>query len=258
VGEFLASQGVGSVLPNYRLSPDVKHPEHVRDVARAFAWAHAHAAEYGGDPDQLFLLGHSAGAHLVSLLATDERHLEALGLRPAHVRGVIAVSGVYRIPAGKLEVSLGGDADNALRVGQVVPLRSPSKRGRALVPGLPISLNLFGPPFGDDPQAREDASPLKHVCPGLPPFLLLHADNDLPLLAGMAQEFHQALVEQGCPAWLHCVGGRNHHSVFFRAVAADDPVAGLMLGFIREHAGRRAGPCPCAGRTPARPAPARP
>src|SRR5205085_8307946 len=74
VGEFLASQGIGAVLPNYRLSPGVKHPEHIKDLARAFAWTRRHIAEYGGRADQLFLMGHSAGGHLVSLLATDEQY----------------------------------------------------------------------------------------------------------------------------------------------------------------------------------------
>src|SRR5262249_15252477 len=81
VGEFLAAHGIGAVMPNYRLSPGVKHPEHVRDVARAFAWMHAHIAEHGGDPDRLYLAGHSAGGHLVSLVATDEKYLKAEGLK---------------------------------------------------------------------------------------------------------------------------------------------------------------------------------
>jgi acetyl esterase/lipase len=72
LGDFLASRGIGAVLPNYRLSPGIKHPEHIKDVARAVAWARAHMGEYGGDTDQLFLAGHSAGGHVVSLLATDE------------------------------------------------------------------------------------------------------------------------------------------------------------------------------------------
>src|SRR5262249_372921 len=69
VGEYLASQGIAAVLPNYRLSPGVRHPEHVKDVARAFAWARAHIGRYGGDPNQIFLLRHSPGGHLVSPLS---------------------------------------------------------------------------------------------------------------------------------------------------------------------------------------------
>src|SRR5262245_52773947 len=63
-----AKQGVGVAVTNYRLSPDVKHPEHVKDVARAFAWLHKNAGKHGGKADQLFICGHSAGGHLVSLL----------------------------------------------------------------------------------------------------------------------------------------------------------------------------------------------
>ena len=53
-----------AVFPNYRLSPWVKHPEHVKDVARAFAWTNKNIAKYGGDPKRLFVGGHSAGGHL--------------------------------------------------------------------------------------------------------------------------------------------------------------------------------------------------
>src|SRR6516164_2426591 len=69
-GRFLARHGIVAVMINHRLSPAVKHPEHVKDVARAFAWTRRHIKEYGGDPDRIFLCGHSAGGHLVSLLAT--------------------------------------------------------------------------------------------------------------------------------------------------------------------------------------------
>src|SRR5687768_13812193 len=58
VGEFLAGRGIGAVLPNYRLSPRVKHPEHVEDVARAVAWVQARIGDYGGRPEQMFLVGH--------------------------------------------------------------------------------------------------------------------------------------------------------------------------------------------------------
>src|SRR5580692_11542886 len=80
LGRSFAQHGIGVVAPNYRLSPRVQHPEHVRDVARAFAWTVKHVKEYGGRPDALFLSGHSAGGHLVALLATDPSYLKAEGL----------------------------------------------------------------------------------------------------------------------------------------------------------------------------------
>jgi acetyl esterase/lipase len=238
VGEFLASQGVAAVLPNYRLSPGSKHPEHVRDVARAFAWTHAHIAEFGGRPDQLFLVGHSAGGHLVALLTTDEKYLRAEGLQSADVKGVVAVSGVYRVPPGKMAVALGGDLSQSFGIDEVAPLRGDGGwdwMRRLGLPGLPLRLNVFGPAFGDDPEERADASPVNHVRPGLPPFLILSAENDLPTLPEMAEEFHGALLDQGCDARLLKVAARNHNSILFRAVEPEDAVARAVLEFIRGH-----------------------
>jgi acetyl esterase/lipase len=240
VGEFLASRGIAAVLPNYRLSPEVKHPEHIRDVARAFAWTRAHIAEYGGRPEQLFVAGHSAGGHLAALLATDETYLKAEGLCAADIRGVITVSGVYRIPDGKVGVRFGGTAPESFRFEEFLPLRRDGSgcAPLAIGPGVPLRLNIFGPPFGDDPQAREAASPVCHVRPGLPPFLIINADRDLPTLAPMAEEFHQALLAQGCDARRLRIDGRNHNSVMFRAIDEADPVGGAILDFIRQNRAR--------------------
>jgi acetyl esterase/lipase len=240
VGEFLARQGIGAVLPNYRLSPGVEHPEHVRDVARAVAWVRAHMAEYGGSSEQIFLAGHSAGGHLVSLLATDESHLNAEGLQAADIRGVIAISGVYDIPAGSLEVTLGGSTAEAFRLDEVVPLRGGGRgwTGPGVLPGLPVRVNVFGPAFGNDARARENASPLRHVRPGLPPFLILYAEQELPTLAGMAVQFHRALRDRGCEAHLVRVENRNHNSIMFRAIEVEDPVARALVDFIRAQVDR--------------------
>jgi acetyl esterase/lipase len=236
VGEFLAAHGIGAVLPNYRLSPGVKHPAHVRDIARAVAWTHACIADHGGDPEQIFLAGHSAGGHLVSLLGTDETYLAAEGLAIKDIRGVISISGVYELPPDSLEVALGGASPSSFRWRQVTPLRrSPAWPGLRGLPGIPLCLNVFGPAFGNDPRIREEASPIHHVRPGLPPFLILYAENDLPTLPAMAERFCQALRDQGCSARVLQVPGRNHNSILFHAIRADDPVAEAMLAFLHGH-----------------------
>ncbi len=107
VGKMFARHGVGAVVTNYRLSPAVQHPEHIKDVARAFAWTHKHIADYGGRPDELFLCGHSAGGHLISLLATDESYLKAEGLSLKDVKGVMPISGVYAIPDNMFNEAFG-------------------------------------------------------------------------------------------------------------------------------------------------------
>jgi acetyl esterase/lipase len=113
-------------------------------------------------------------------------------------------------------------------------LRRPSEPRRGTIaPGLPLGINVYGPAFGDDPEVRSDASPINHIRPGLPPFMLICAEHDLPSLRGMAEDFHLALIEQGCPAQFLCVPNRNHNSIQFHAIQPDDPVAGAVLEFIR-------------------------
>jgi acetyl esterase/lipase len=257
VGEFLASQGIGAVLPNYRLSPGVKHPEHVKDVARAFAWTKAHIAEYGGRPDQIFLAGHSAGGHLAALLVTDPKYLKTEGLGTEDVKGVILISGVYRISEKDLDLTIGGSTARGLRLDEVVPLRGGAMWGAddlPFAPGIPVTLKLFDWVFGSDPQVRADASPTCHVRPGLPPFLLFTAEKDFPTLAESAAEFHQALREHGVEATLLKIPDRNHHSIVFQAVEPNDPVARAMLEFIDRHLA----PANCARHEPAAPARATP
>jgi acetyl esterase/lipase len=239
VGQFLASQGIAAVLPNYRLSPSVRHPDHVKDVARAVKWARDNMAKYGAG-EQLFLMGHSAGAHLVALLATDESYLRGEGLKAADIAGVIAISGVYHIPAGAVESALGGSGRRAFHLEQVVPLRGEAiSPPRLPVPGLPLKLNVYGLAFGDDPAERAKASPLSHVRHGLPPFLILTAENDLPSLHDTADEFQRALQREGCNSRLVEVRKRNHNSILFSAITPEDPAARAILEFLRQEPKRK-------------------
>jgi acetyl esterase/lipase len=109
LGDLFASHGIGTVIISYRLSPQVQHPAHIEDVARAFAWTCTHISRYGGRPGEIFACGHSAGAHLVSLLATDESFLKAQKRALKDIRGVISISGVYVIPPFFLSKVFGPD-----------------------------------------------------------------------------------------------------------------------------------------------------
>jgi acetyl esterase/lipase len=93
--QAFVSQGFVTVLPDYRLYPQVTFPAFLQDGAQAVRWAHDHAHEYGGDPKNLFLVGHSAGAYIVAMLALDRRYLGAAGLERADIRAAAAYSGPY-------------------------------------------------------------------------------------------------------------------------------------------------------------------
>ncbi len=111
IGRVFAQNGVGTVVTNYRLSPKVQHPDHIKDVAKAFAWTHQNIGKYGGKADEIFPCGHSAGGHLVALLATDDTYLKAEGLSLEAVKGVVPISGVYTIAPGPLSGVFGKDEE---------------------------------------------------------------------------------------------------------------------------------------------------
>lgn len=93
LAEHLARRGIAVASADYRLNPAAKFPAYVEDAAAAFAWLKQHVGEYGGDPAQCFIGGHSAGAYLVLMIGLDDRYLGAVGLKPEAIAGVVALSG---------------------------------------------------------------------------------------------------------------------------------------------------------------------
>jgi acetyl esterase/lipase len=195
LGTVYAGHGIGTVVINYRLSPAVKHPEHVKDVARAFAWTCKNVEKYGGRADEIFVCGHSAGGHLVSLLVTDESYLKAEGMSCKAIKGAIPMSGVFCLPD-------------------------------KFMPGV----------FGTDPEQRQQAAPLSHVREGLPPFLILYADKDLPVCdKEPAGKFCKALKDKGDQAETLELTDSNHFKVMIDAALDDTEVSKAILGFITKH-----------------------
>ena len=95
VGAALASRGVLTLVADYRLYPDVRYPEFLRDSALALAYGLTHAARLGGNPKRVFVMGHSAGGYNAAMLALDARWLAAIGHNPAELAGWIGLAGPY-------------------------------------------------------------------------------------------------------------------------------------------------------------------
>jgi len=95
VGEALASRGVLTVVADYRLFPQVRYPAFLEDCAQAAAWTHAGVEAYGGDPERIYVMGHSAGAYNAAMLALDPRWLAKAGRSPAMFAGFIGLAGPY-------------------------------------------------------------------------------------------------------------------------------------------------------------------
>jgi acetyl esterase/lipase len=95
VAEALAARGVLVLVADYRLYPEVRFPEFLRDSALALAYGLAESARLGGNPKRLFVMGHSAGAYNAAMLALDARWLAPTGHLPAELAGWIGLAGPY-------------------------------------------------------------------------------------------------------------------------------------------------------------------
>lgn len=202
LGRRLAAQGVLAMVISYRLAPRFKHPAQVRDVSRALAWALEHASEYGGDPRRVFAMGHSAGAHLVALAATDPRWLAEVGQSPLHLKGVIGVSGPYDIE----------------HLGQATMLG-----------GLPMVI----PAFGSDAKVWRDAMPANHLKSATPPFLVAWADGDPELVRRDSLRFGQALKRARREVKVFESSFDDHFSVITDFAGASNSLGEEVMRFIR-------------------------
>lgn len=85
-----------SISMNYRLTPEVTHPQHIQDVAQAIKWIEQHIKKYGGDSSNLILIGHSAGAHLAALAVTNQKYLKQASANIQHIKVVYLLdAGAY-------------------------------------------------------------------------------------------------------------------------------------------------------------------
>ncbi len=201
LAEELASRGVAVALVRYRLGPKREHPGQVRDVAAAVAHLVSKVDQYGYDAKRIFLSGHSAGAHLVALVALDGRYLGAHGMTLKSLAGVIGISGIYNLSERS---ELTNDQKKAI-------------------------LNIFG----NDPAVLKDAAPVTHVKPGAPPFLLISASGDLFDFNIDTRRFSDALNDKGGQMTTPViVPGRDHLSVV-KLDGPENDTRDLILNFLK-------------------------
>ncbi|SEG30424.1 alpha/beta hydrolase [Marinobacterium lutimaris] len=95
VGETFAKEGYITVIADHSKYPEVRFPAFVEDGAAALAWVYRHIGEYGGDPERIYLSGHSSGAHIGALLVADERYTRAQGVDNGIIRAFAGLAGPY-------------------------------------------------------------------------------------------------------------------------------------------------------------------
>jgi acetyl esterase/lipase len=170
VGAALAELGYVTIVPNYRLYPAVRMPGFMQDSACAAAWA-AHYAQDSGHADRLFLMGHSAGAHMAALVTLDSRYFAAVDAPVPHISGVIGLSGPY----------------------DFLPLLEADLQ------------DIFGPP-----ELYPLSQPINFVRADAPPMLLVHGERDETVLPKNTRNFAAALQAKGVAVTLRLYPGLTH------------------------------------------------
>ena len=209
--EFFAGRGWVYVAVNYRLAPDVRHPTQVKEIAAAIAWVRRNIRDEGGDPKRIFLMGHSSGAQLAALVATDGRRLEAEGESLEAVRGVVLLDGS------------GYDVVGMIRRED------------------PLNLNIrrwYIDAFTDDPEVQRDASAVAHVAAGkgIPPFLIFCL-ADRPSSRREAGALADALRAAGVDAALVPAERKTHIALNRDIGAPGDAPTAILVKFLDRLAG---------------------
>jgi arylformamidase len=188
---------------NYRLSPQVQHPAHVQDLASAIAWVHNRIKAYGGNPNAISLMGHSAGAHLAALVATDERYLKAERLTLNVLRSVVCLD------TGSYDLTQGGWKKEEV---------------------------IYPPVFGTDPVLWQDASPITHVVAnkGIPPFQLFYADTRRSKQS-QVQAFAQELQSAGIKTVIIAAPNKTHRTINRELGQPGDLITRQVLNFLNQH-----------------------
>jgi acetyl esterase/lipase len=208
-----AEKGFVFVSTNYRMLPEVDMGGIIRDVAKAIRWVHDHIAEYGGDPDRLLVMGHSAGAQLAALVSIDDRYLKAEGLSLSIIKGCVPVDGdTYDVPA---------------------IIETAEARCRAH--GFPLPTNGHRQKFGNDPAKHRDFSAVTHVArdKGIPPFLILHVAEH-PDTGAQARRLAGALEAAGVPVTVHGARESTHNKLNADIGRPDDPGTKALVEFLGE------------------------
>lgn len=193
--EFFTGMGYIFVSVNYRLSPDpidlndtarILFPDHPEDLAKAIKWVFDSIASYGGDTSKVTIIGHSAGAHLISLVTTDETYLNNEGLLLSKLKCACSLdAGAYDIPYYLNTYQTPGDGQ----------------------------WNNYVNAFGSDTSVWANASPINHLAPnkGIPEFMLVHQGTAQRI--DLATRFGNALSNNSVPVSMLNADPLDHEGI---------------------------------------------
>lgn len=199
LGRAFASRGFVTVVADYRKAPTVRFPAFVEDTAAAVAWVHDNVAKHAGDANRIFVMGHSAGAHVAMMTALDPQWLAANNLKPDIIKGVIGLAGPY----------------------DFLPLTTESSK---------IAL-------GQWPDLTE-TQPITYARADAPPLLLLTGDQDTVVKPRNSKILAAKIDELGGAQQLKIYPGVDHADIIMaiaRPFRNKAPVIADVVNFINAH-----------------------
>jgi acetyl esterase/lipase len=199
VAEALTSRGFVTVIPDYRVYPEVVFPDFLLDAAKATRWVRRYITGFGGDPDRIFIMGHSAGAYLAAMLALDPQYIEEVGLSRAQIRGMIGLAGPY----------------------DFTPIRGETLR------------KIFGPE-SEEPHTQ----PINYVDGHNPPMLLITGGKDITVRPGNTYRLASKIKMYGGPVKMIELPDADHTDVIVQLAApfrGDGEVLQAVTDFVRGH-----------------------
>lgn len=209
--KMFTEQGFVFVSTNYRLLPEVTMEELTDDIAASLGWVHKNISKHGGDPERIFVGGHSAGAQLAALVCTDDRYIKKHAMTLNVLKGCIPVDGdTYDIP-------------------KIIA----TAEHRQMVYGREMFTFGHRQKFGNDPKKHIDFSAVTHVAKGknIPPFLILYFSGN-PETFAQARQLESVLTAAGIPARAYGKGDSNHNQLNDDLGKPDDPATQELNKFL--------------------------
>jgi acetyl esterase/lipase len=210
--KFFTDLGYVFVSTNHRYITTNPMNEIFADIAKSLRWTHDHAAEFGGDPNRIVIMGHSSGAQLAAYLAIDDRPLKAEGLSLSIFKGCVPV-----------------DADT-FDVPAVIELATANRKAA----GKPEPKYGHREIFGGKPELWIDYSATHHVAAskGIPPFLILY-DAAATLTPDQAKRLEKSLTSKGIQAKAFGATNTNHGKINSDLGLPNDPSTVEVLSFLK-------------------------
>ncbi len=205
IGVVLARYGIGTVVVNYRLNGEAPIDLQLNDVSKSIAWTFNNIKNYGGDATNIFLMGHSAGAHMISLLGTDTHYLAQRGISADAIRGYIPMSAIFDLPYMVAHNDEEFNNQYSYRV------------------------------FGKENAVLKKYSPLTYTHAGMPPFLILTGEHDYQYMIDQTPAFVTKLKSLGINTNYFAIPDNTHAQMMSNFGRSSDEELSHVLEFINTH-----------------------